>query len=174
MKRNKKKKVWLIVFCLGALLLILLGLGYWQRQQVKNLASKIIPGLKRSDAPVQVDGKPQTEAKDLAGSQKAAEKASKPGVINPQITTIDQNATTVMVRAMVNNATTGTCTLKLQKTGQADITQTAPIARVTSYYACQGFNVPKSQIPINGEWTVTVLFANDQGNGQSGDIINVN
>lgn len=174
MNKNKKKRVLYIVLAAVAVLVVLLGIGYWQKARVKTLLSKYIPGLKQSDAPVQADGKPQTEAKDLPAEQKAAQKAAQPGVINPQITSIDQNSTSVMVRAMVNNVTSGTCTLKLQKSGQTDITQTAPLAQVTSYYACQGFNVPKSQIPSKGQWTVTVLFSNDQGSGQSGDIINVN
>lgn len=174
MQKNKQKKVLIIVASLAGVLFLVLGVGYWQRTNLKKLAGHFFPPKTLDTAPVQADGKPQTEAKDRADQAAEASKAKQPTTINPQITSIDQNATSVSVRAIVNTATSGTCTLKLQKSGQADIVQTAPIAQVTSYYACQGFNVPKNQIPAKGQWTVAVLFQNDQGSGQSGDIINVN
>lgn len=169
-KNKSNKRIALIIA--GVVFLCLAAGGGWYYYNNKSSQTTSNSTQDSSNEP---DGKPQTEAKERA-AQEASQQAStnSENTINPQITSIDQDSSNLYVRAIVNGAKEGTCTLKLQKSGQSDIVKTAPIGLMTSYYACQGFNVNKSEIPSKGEWVVIVQFANSSSNGQSGDKINVN
>lgn len=155
----------------GFILLCLLsyvGYNYYHNRQSSN---QVTPGSNQN-APNEDDDKPQTEAKTR--QDQASQSQTISGTINPQITSTSQDANSVYVRAIVDGVKDGNCTLKMQHKGDSDIIRTAPVAPVTSYYACQGFNISKSEIKTKGEWSVVVQFSNSQGSGQAEDKINVN
>lgn len=94
------------------------------------------------------DGEDSVEAN--GGSQQSLQK--------PVISTLEQTGDTVMVRAIMGSGiTSGTCTLTFTR-GSHTVTESAPIGMVTSYYTCQGFNVPVSKFAAKGAWSVSVLI----------------
>lgn len=82
------------------------------------------------------------------------------------ISSISQSDGNTYINAIVNGQTSGTCTLTLTKSG-ATVTRTAPLAIVTSYYACQGFTVERAAFSSTGDWTATVTFTNNVSEGKT-------
>lgn len=93
----------------------------------------------------------ETPEGEVAGSM-----PSRDSKISVTVTQTEWNAEKVIVRAIVDGITKGQCTATFSKAGQKSISKTAPIGIVTSYYACQGFDVPVSQFPSKGSWEVEV------------------
>lgn len=86
---------------------------------------------------------------------------------NPTITQLGQSGSTIYVNAIVDGQQSGTCTLEATKAGSATVTRTANLGLVTSYYACQGFNVERSAFGSAGNWNVVVKFSNGSASGTS-------
>ncbi len=86
---------------------------------------------------------------------------------NPTITQLGQSGNTIYVNAIVDGQKSGTCTLEATKAGSATVTRTANLGLVTSYYACQGFNVERSAFGSAGNWNVVVKFSNGSTSGTS-------
>lgn len=80
---------------------------------------------------------------------------------------ISQGDGNVYINAIVDKQTSGTCTLNLTKSGSQTITRTAPLGMVTSYYACQGFTLKRSEFPSTGDWTAVVSFTNNASEGKT-------
>lgn len=86
---------------------------------------------------------------------------------NPTITQLGQSGDTIYVNAIVDGQKNGTCILEATKAGSATVTRTANLGLVTSYYACQGFNVERSAFGSAGNWNVVVKFSNGSTSGTS-------
>ncbi len=71
------------------------------------------------------------------------------------ITTAEQSDQTIILDALVNGATTGTCTATFEKSGSATVTKTSPLIKLTAYY-CQEFQVARTEFGSAGEWTARV------------------
>lgn len=171
--KTKNKKSYIILAIIIALV-VLGAVAYLNRNAIVLIVkpnNQATPGSNQN-APKEADDKPQSEAKTR--QEQASQTQTSSGTINPQITSITQDTNSVYVRAIVDGVKDGNCTLKMQRSGSSDIIKTAPVAQVTSYYACQGFNIAKSEIKTKGEWSVVVQFSNSQGSGQAEDKINVN
>jgi cytoskeletal protein RodZ len=108
----------------------------------------------------------RSQAAPSSTSQAATNTTSKQSAA-PTITSIGQSGDTVYINAIVDNQTNGTCTLTLHKEGAPSVTRSAPLGLVTSYYACQGFNVERSVLATAGEWTAEVRFSNASAEGTS-------
>lgn len=91
---------------------------------------------------------------------------------NINITNLSQDEQFVYVRTIIQGVNQGQCKLELSKKGQQNIERQAPIILTNSYYACEGFNISKLDIPAKGEWSIklSVLGAN----AESIKTINVN
>lgn len=81
----------------------------------------------------------------------------------PVISTLEQAGDEITVRTVLNDIKSGTCTLTLSQ-GTRKVTKTAPVGLVTSYYSCQGFDVPKSELGSTGTWSAVVKV---EANGDS-------
>jgi len=73
----------------------------------------------------------------------------------PSITRAEQSGNNIRVSAVFTNASSGSCILTLQQ-NSTTITKTAAIIIGPSYYTCNGFLVPRSELPAAGQWTATV------------------
>jgi len=116
---------------------------------------------------VQVD--PDTGAKlkdDGTPISSTAEDPSQPATAVTPIITQAEDGDPVIVRAIIDGATNGTCTLTLTQ-GDHKIEKTAPATVVTSYAGCEGFDVPKSEFPSKGEWSAVVSFQSNTASGVS-------
>lgn len=92
---------------------------------------------------------PKKEGSQPGGESRSAE-------IGVTITQTESSGGKIIVRALVDGLKSGDCTVTFSKFGQRDVIQTVPIGLVTSYYACQGFDIPVSQFPAKGTWQVEV------------------
>lgn len=98
--------------------------------------------------------------------QKQAQGTSNTATANIYISSLTQDGSNVYVGAIVDNQTSGTCTAHFSS-GTSAFNLTAPLGVVTNYYACQGFNVPKSSFPHKGPWSVKVDFTNQAASGST-------
>lgn len=76
------------------------------------------------------------------------------------ITQATQREDTVYIRALVNGANSGTCSLTFTKK-EASFKKEVPIGVQASYSICQGFNVPAKEFPESGEWEVEIVAKSD-------------
>lgn len=115
---------------------------------------------------------PNASQQEANTGQPAPEPAR--SALTPSITTLDQDSSNVYLSVLVNGTTGGTCAATFQKAGYNSVTQTAPVGRVTSYYACQGFTFAKSNFPAKGEWVVIVKVTAPEGEGTARGSLMVN
>lgn len=66
------------------------------------------------------------------------------------------NTSVFQLRAQIQSLKSGTCTLTM-KMGEKTVKKTAPTQAMSSYSTCQGFNIPRSELPA-GTWHVTLSF----------------
>jgi len=79
----------------------------------------------------------------------------------PNITRAEQSGNSIRVSAIFNNASNGKCVLRLEKAGSSSIVKEALIIVGPSYYACNGFLVPKTELSTGGEWSAIVTHELD-------------
>lgn len=120
------------------------------------------PPLSATDAQEGTQEQPLPSKPGASGSSENNTKG-----VNVTISHLSQDEVTVYVRAFVEGATGGTCTLKLEKGGYSSVQKTAPIAAIGETFTCQGFNIAKSDIPAKGTWSVKVSFAGNNKTGTS-------
>lgn len=78
-------------------------------------------------------------------------------IIAPQISRAEQSGDNIRVAASFDTATSGTCELRLEKAGAETVTKTVEIIVAPSYYACNGFRLPVSELSAGGEWSTRVI-----------------
>ena len=66
------------------------------------------------------------------------------------------NDRVVRVSSLVNGSTEGTCKVVLTKEGQADVTETGPVALQNNSYICPVFTISYDRFPVSGDWNVRV------------------
>jgi len=74
----------------------------------------------------------------------------------PNITRAEQSGSSIRVSAIFNNASNGKCVLRLEKAGSSSIVKEALIIVGPSYYVCNGFQVPRTELSTGGEWSAIV------------------
>lgn len=75
----------------------------------------------------------------------------------PQISRAEQSGNDIRVAASFDTATSGSCELRLERRGAKTVTKTVEIIVGSSYYACNGFRVPVSELSASGEWSARVI-----------------
>lgn len=85
------------------------------------------------------------------------------------ITRVNQDSTTkiIQVGILVNQSTTGTCTLELIQSGAVAYTDTASLIQQSSNSICAGFNVDASKLPKSGEYAVKVTVKSSDAAGSA-------
>jgi hypothetical protein len=94
--------------------------------------------------------------------------------INLIITRAGQNSTdkSIYVGALIQGASSGTCTLELTQNGSVIYTAVASIIRQNSLYTCDGFLVNITSIPTAGDVAAKVTINNGLQSATSTQIIN--
>lgn len=154
-KKNNTKKVFVITIVVAFVVLAGLtatayALKLWPFQTSTQTATNTdVP----TTAPAVTDSTASTDKTVIP-----AEDSGNTGdtVERPTITRASLSGTSVRVSAIFTATTSGTCTVTFKKDGQATITKEAAVVVGSSYYTCNGFLIPISEFPTNGEWTVTV------------------
>jgi hypothetical protein len=92
----------------------------------------------------------------------------------PNITRAEQSGSSIRISAIFNSASNGKCILSLEKAGQASVVKEAPIIVGPSYYTCSGFQVPRAELAVNGQWSAIILHdINGKRSASERRIINV-
>ncbi len=73
---------------------------------------------------------------------------------------------TVVVRTIIEGASSGTCELKFSRQGSKSIELEAPIIAAPTYFTCQGFDIEPSTFTDKGEWDLELKVS--ATNGKSG------
>ena len=76
--------------------------------------------------------------------------------------TVDNGTQHVQVGNVITGATSGGCTVIASKNGEPNITSTSQISLNVNTYTCGVFNMPFSQFPATGKWSIT-LTVNSNG-----------
>ncbi len=77
----------------------------------------------------------------------------------------------VIIKALINGATNGTCKLVMVKDG-TEKTYTASVTNLGTYYGCDGFSVPVSDISA-GSWKVLLTVTSGGSSGSTEQVIEV-
>lgn len=75
--------------------------------------------------------------------------------VQVRVTQANQDGDTVYIRALVDGATSGTCSLTLTHESLS-ISKSAPFGAQANYVICQGFNIPASEFTQKGDWKVSI------------------
>lgn len=165
MKTQGKTKTRLIkisLTILAVVLALIAGAIYISRDRTKKIPqnvpanTKTVEGI-RTPQESQNQGQGTPSSDDTPSTQPI-----RSDTVSVTITQWESNSSKVSVRALVDGLKSGKCIATFTKSGQKGVTQTVPIGIVTSYYACQGFDVPSNNFPIKGTWKVQVRA---EGNG---------
>jgi hypothetical protein len=122
--------------------------------------------------------KKQAEQKDVEVAKSSENKNSQPdNVQNSQspsqastvainISSLGVSGQNVYISALVSGTTSGTCKLTMQN-GSATVSKQASVGLQVSYYICQGFTVPLSELVPKGEWNAFIELSSPNGNAKS-------
>jgi hypothetical protein len=174
-KPRSRKKLILIT----ALLLILAGGGAYawlSRAEDKPTASTEAPKTTGKDgstklAPATEEEKKETDAykAELGKNEDTpATPSSASSSVTPTITYAGQYDSSVEAAAFVSGIYEdgGTCTLTLTK-GSTSVTRQTAASKDATVTRCVNFAIPRSEIPSNGEWTVSVSYKSATHSGTS-------
>lgn len=107
------------------------------------------------------DGKPGTEDKVITPTTPPSSESG--NIEKPTITRAEQNGDFIRISVVLTDASSGTCVVSLSKSGESTLEKSARIVVGPSYYTCDGFRIPRSELGASGEWQVVVSHTyNDQ------------
>lgn len=150
-----------------AALLIILGGGVWAfanlyNQPENNEQPTELPGIASGDATDDAQESDTSEAQsNKSNTQNEPGPSESQSNKSVSITALyyDNDSKKVIVRAITENVTSGTCEVVFKKSGQRDVKTTGSVSIVTSYYECQGLDTPKSSFPTTGKWSAAVTLS---------------
>ncbi|MBP6041400.1 hypothetical protein KA529_00050 [Candidatus Saccharibacteria bacterium] len=152
------------------------GSAYYLTSQSKNKVTREQTEQKEVDdiekqedsakTPNEADQRKQQE-EEIAEAKEKAESSGVKRSITPTLTRVDATSQGYKFGTVISDASSGTCTLKLTKSGLQAITRTAPIQLVTSYYTCAGFTVAGQDFPSAGNWKAQVSIDGPSIQGSS-------
>jgi hypothetical protein len=160
-KLYKNKK---ILIALSVIAIAVIGAAVYVKLSHKNP-----PSDQQKLQQEQKKAAPTNPKKDNEASrrqQQSEAQANQGSKVSIYISSLTQDDSMVYVGAIVEGQSSGTCTANFTS-GSNSLTKQAPVGIVTSYYACQGFNVPKSEFPAKGNWSVKVDFSNGSAIGST-------
>lgn len=157
-QKAKNSKPTVIFILIAVLLAVAIAAGaywFWQRSTSQQ-NSQNAPGENQVNYDYNDPSSEAEREQPIPAKQQPQEEPEPPSGLNVVVTHAGQNENKVSIRALVEGATTGTCTLTLSKSGQPDIVKTAPMAVQATYTICQGFDIPTAEFGAGGEWTASV------------------
>jgi len=116
----------------------------------QNASNQTGEGSEPKKAPKADDGTPLGNGS--SGNSQASSNAS----VSITAQYFSESSSKAIVKAILEGAESGTCKVVFKKSGQPNITKSAPVEVVTSYYACGDLSVSRSKFPVAGQWSVSV------------------
>ena len=180
--KNQKNTIGKTIYILTALGLLLAFVVFaLEKQQIINLYQR--PVAQEPVRPVNdVSYTPPTpqeeeQAKDIKKQLLEQNQNVQPipaGTINVSLSAATQDIAggPLEVRAIIDGATTGNCTLNLSQNGNVK-TFTANVVNLGTYYSCEGFSVPLSSLGA-GNWQLELLVANESAKGSVTQEVTIN
>jgi hypothetical protein len=86
-------------------------------------------------------------------------------IVNFSAATQDTPGGPVIVKALINGTAAGSCKLVMSKDG-IEKTYNASVTNLGTYYGCDGFSVPVSDLSI-GSWKATLIVTNGSSSGSA-------
>lgn len=180
---NQKTKFGKTIYILIAFgLLLAFVVLVLEKQQVINLYQKPISGQPQSRPVNDVNYSPPTaqeeqQAQDTKKQLLEQNQNVQPipaDTINVSLSAATQDVPggPLEVRAIIDGATTGTCTLNLSQNGNIK-TFTANVVNLGTYYSCEGFSVPVASLGA-GNWQLELLVANQNAKGSVTQKVTIN
>lgn len=172
MKIAQKKSLTKRTFIISAVVILLLGGGafaLWRPTSELN-NEKLTESADNTSTvePEQAEGQESAESKDGDLPQKPPYQENRQNEVTtqgtdngappekPRVTRAEQSGDTIKVTAIFNAQSSGSCELRLSKTGEPSLVRTTGIVTGPSYYVC-GFNVPRSELSSGGRWQAVVV-----------------
>ncbi len=159
-----------IKIILPVLAVVIIGLVAWYIVAANggNVSRNPIGSLFDKNDEGENDPNPITDADENAdenddSSNDKKDTEQKSTLQPPVISTLEQAGDEITVRTVLNDIKSGTCTLTLSQDSRK-VTKSVPVGLVTSYYTCQGFDVPTSDLGSTGTWSAVVKV---ESNGES-------
>lgn len=175
-QKQKSSKKKLVIIIAAAVLLV--GGGATAYTLYNNAKNK-------ADAPRgmnDVDYSPATDTEKQEGEQHKTTDTTTPGAPSDQkpttptdgnqtppsqtqtitvvVTRVNQSGQTVSIRANIEGTTTGTCHVTFARTGQSNVTKTFPVSFEATTSQCQGADIPVSDFPMGGTWSLSLTVTN--------------
>jgi cytoskeletal protein RodZ len=168
-KKTSRKKLFLSLI-VGVLLVGGVGVPMAYHLHKKDSSQTGHSGVNQVNygAPKKEDSA-QTSSSKNDVAQKPADPDGKPEPAQPTapvsatLTQAQQQDATITIRALVNGTNSGTCQLTLSQGGQPDITRSAAVGVQANYAICQGFDLPTSDFPTSGNWSLSLVIQTSSG-----------
>lgn len=141
--------------------------SYWYVTKPKKITStdQVSEETKKLTEKKDSESAKSTENKNASqGSQQQSTSSSTAVAVT--ISSIGQSGDSVYVNALVAGSTSGTCKLTLSS-GSTKVEKSAGVGLQVSYYICQGFSVPTSELVPKGEWSALIELSSPNGNTRS-------
>ncbi len=177
-KNNIGKSIYIIVV-IGLLLAFFIIV--LEKQQIINLYQKPV-SIQQQPRPVNdvaytpTTPQEQQEADNI--KKEALAQADKPitppeGILEVSLSAANQDSPggPLVVRAIINGATSGTCKLLLTQNGNIK-EYTSTIANKGTYYGCEGFDIPSTDLNA-GNWKLVLEAYNGVAKGSAGQEVNI-
>lgn len=179
-KENKIGKLIYILVAFGLLLaFVIFAL---EKQQVINLYQKPVNAQTQPRPVNDVNYSPPTaqeeqQAQDTKKQLLEQNQNVQPipaGTINVSLSAATQDVPggPLEVRAIIDGATTGICTLNLSQNSNVK-TFTANVVNLGTYFSCEGFSVPVASLGA-GNWQLGLLVANQSAKGSVTQEVTIN
>lgn len=178
-KHQKKKSPLLIVIPLLMVLVIIAALikrdtvKNWFKEDPKSTTQTQLPEASNPNVNV-VNLEPSTPA-DNQQINDQKNNADKPqqttnASIGATITSATISADYARIRVLITGAASGTCNLTLTSPdGTITIQKTAPVVLKESLYSCDGFDINKSELSVNGTWKISVVVTTGAEKSPAGE-----
>jgi len=158
---QKQKKTKLIILLIVALLIAIIISLLLYKKYHNQPATQVDQGSQSQSTKNLPDGTP-LENNTTNSNLQDTNKASTVAITISQIT---QNPNQLIVRALIDGVSDGTCKLSLQKDSQV-ITREGTIMKGPSYYYCSGFVINMNEILQKGVWQLQIEATSKEANGK--------
>lgn len=176
LQKKSKKNLLIIVAILAVVVLAIVGVWLLNRSDDSKLSNESTDQVAN-----EINFNPPTEEEKQAAEDKkdeiVAEQNNPPAVSNTAnvvITDASQYGDIVEIRAFVSNRidSSGSCAVTLTK-GTSTITRTQNATADASTTQCGTFEIPRSDFPSSGSWSVVVTYSAPDVGGQAKSTLEV-
>lgn len=164
----KKNKTKLFTFVVAVLFLAGGALvSYWYVTKPKKIANTTQVSEQTKKETEKRDSETAKSAENKNSNQEAQQQSSSSATpVSVTISSFGKSGDNVYINALVAGSTSGTCRLTLTN-GNTKLEKSASVSLQVSYYICQGFTVPASELVPKGDWNALIELSSPNGNAKS-------